>query len=109
MGAHGAGCSATAGHGETAELSGQGAAFRIVGKTRIAVFTVVNAYGAIVDRSGNVVRGNRDPKGRRQHAAQVVSETGTYYPPAEPRTRNTTLTCVEIGRASCRERGSITA
>jgi len=94
MGAHGAGCSATAGHGETAELSGQGAAFRIVGKTRIAVFTVVNAYGAIVDRSGNVVRGNRDPKGRRQHAAQVVSETGTYYPPAEPRTRNTTLTCV---------------
>jgi len=94
MGAHGAGCSATAGHGETAELSGQGAAFRIVGKTRIVVFTVVNAYGAIVDRSGNVVRGNRDSKGRRQHAAQVISETGTYYPPAEPRTRNTTLTCV---------------
>src|SRR6266480_3631146 len=68
MGAHGAGCSATAGHGETAELSGQGGAFRVVGKTRIAVFTVVNAYGAIVDRAGRVVRGNRGQDGRRQHA-----------------------------------------
>lgn len=94
MGAHGAGCSATAGHGDTAELSGQGAAFRVVGNTRIAVFTVVNAYGAIVDRRGNVVRGNRDTKGGRQHAADVVSTTGAYYPPAEPRSRNTTLTVV---------------
>ena len=94
MGAHGAGCSATAGHGDTAELSGQGAAFRVVGQTRIAVFTVVNAYGAIVDRSGKVVRGNRDAGGRREHAADVVTATGSYYPPAEPRSRNTTLTCV---------------
>ena len=94
MGPHGAGCSATAGHGETAELSGQGAAFRIVGKTRVAVFTVVNAYGAIVDRSGNVVRGNRDAKGARQHAADIVTATGAYHPPAEPRSRNTTLTVV---------------
>jgi L-aminopeptidase/D-esterase-like protein len=94
MGAHGAGCSATAGHGETAELSGQGAAFRVVGKTRVAVFTVVNAYGAIVDRSGNVVRGNRDARGRRQHAADIVRATGAYQPPAEPRSRNTTLTVV---------------
>ena len=94
MGAHGAGCSATAGHGETAELSGQGAAFRVVGKTRVAVFTVVNAYGAIVDRSGNVVRGNRDAKGARAHAADIVTATGAYHPPAEPRSRNTTLTVV---------------
>lgn len=94
MGARGAGCSATAGHGDVAELSGQGAAFRIVGRTRIAVFTVVNAYGAIVDRAGTVVRGNRDPQGRRQHAADVLSATGAYYPPTEPRSRNTNLTCV---------------
>jgi L-aminopeptidase/D-esterase-like protein len=94
MGPHGAGCSATAGHGETAELSGQGAAFRIAGTTRVAVFTVVNAYGAIVDRSGNVVRGNRDAKGERQHAADIVNTTGAYHPPAEPRSRNTTLTVV---------------
>lgn len=32
--------------------SGQGGAFRSIGPTRIAVFTVVNAMGAIVDRSG---------------------------------------------------------
>ncbi len=94
LGARGAGCSATAGHGESAELSGQGGAFRVVGKTRIAVFTVVNAYGAIVDRAGKVVRGNRDAQGRRQQAAEIVSTTGAYYPPAEPRSRNTTLTCV---------------
>jgi L-aminopeptidase/D-esterase-like protein len=94
MGAHGAGCSATAGHGEAAELSGQGAAFRLVGKTRVAVFTVVNTYGAIVDRAGNVVRGNRGADGRRRHAAEIVGATGAYYPPAEPRSRNTTLTLV---------------
>jgi L-aminopeptidase/D-esterase-like protein len=94
MGPHGAGCSATAGHGETAELSGQGAAFRVVGTTRVAVFTVVNAYGAIVDRAGNVVRGNRDASGARRHAADIVTATGAYHPPAEPRTRNTTLTIV---------------
>ena len=94
MGAVGAGCSATAGHGETAEPSGQGGAFRVVGKTRIAVFTVVNAYGAIVDRAGKIVRGNRAADGRRRHASEIVSATGAYYPPAEPRSRNTTLTCV---------------
>ena len=94
MGAHGAGCSATAGHGETAEPSGQGGAFRVVGKTRIAVFTVVNAYGAIVDRAGRVVRGNRGQDGRRQHATDVLNATGAYYPPTEPRSRNTNLTCV---------------
>jgi 6-aminohexanoate-oligomer endohydrolase len=36
--------------------SGQGAAFRQVGPTKIAVFTVVNALGTIVDRHGRVVR-----------------------------------------------------
>lgn len=36
--------------------SGQGAAFRQVGQTKVAVFTVVNSLGAVVDRSGTVVR-----------------------------------------------------
>jgi len=58
----------------------------------------VNAYGAIVDRAGKVVRGNRSADGRRQHAADVVSNTGAYYPPKEPRSRNTTLTCVVTDR-----------
>lgn len=36
--------------------SGQGAAFRQIGPTKIAVFTVVNAVGAVVDRQGRRVR-----------------------------------------------------
>jgi L-aminopeptidase/D-esterase-like protein len=96
QGPHGAGCSATAGHGTTAELSGQGGAFRRVGATRIAVFTVVNAYGAIVDRSGEVVRGNRDAEsGKRRRAEDVVAQTGAYDPPhqrARGVTQNTNLT-----------------
>ena len=40
--------------------SGQGAAFRTIGPTRIGVFTVVNALGTIVDRNGRVVRCKRN-------------------------------------------------
>jgi L-aminopeptidase/D-esterase-like protein len=96
LGPHGAGSSATAGHGASAELSGQGGAARQAGLTRIAVFTVVNAYGAIVDRGGNVVRGNRDPQtGKRRRAEDVVAQTGAYDPPelrARGVTQNTNLT-----------------
>jgi L-aminopeptidase/D-esterase-like protein len=35
--------------------SGQGSAFRQIGEVKIAVFTVVNALGAVTDRDGNVV------------------------------------------------------
>jgi L-aminopeptidase/D-esterase-like protein len=51
------------------EQSGQGGAFYQVGPTKLAVFTVVNAVGAIVDREGRVVRGhlNRET-GLRHHA-----------------------------------------
>ena len=40
--------------------SGQGGAFRTIGPTKIGVFTVVNALGTIVDRSGRVVRCKRN-------------------------------------------------
>jgi len=40
--------------------SGQGAAFRTIGPTKIGVFTVVNALGTIVDRNGGVVRCKRN-------------------------------------------------
>ncbi|HEX5505845.1 MAG TPA: P1 family peptidase, partial [Thermomicrobiales bacterium] len=63
LGRHGAGCSATVGkdidHGQR-ESAGQGGAFRQVGPIKLAVFTVVNAVGAIVDRHGRVVRGHLD-------------------------------------------------
>lgn len=98
LGPHGAGCSATAGHGPTAELAGQGGASRTVGAARVAVFTVVNAYGAIIDRRGDVVRGNRDAAtGRRRRSEDVVAATGSYDPPAGRArgvTQNTNLTLV---------------
>jgi hypothetical protein len=46
-------------HGARWPHSGQGGAFRQVGPTKIAVFTVVNALGTVVDRSGRVVRCRR--------------------------------------------------
>lgn len=65
IGAQGAGRSASVGKYfgyMFGEQAGQGAAFRQVGATKIAVFAVVNALGVIVDRQGRVVRGNRDPE-----------------------------------------------
>jgi L-aminopeptidase/D-esterase-like protein len=96
LGPHGAGCSATAGHGATAELAGQGGALTKVGPAHLAVFTVVNAYGAIVDRHGDVARGNRDvATGKHRRAEDVVAQTGAYDPPAARArgvTQNTNLT-----------------
>jgi L-aminopeptidase/D-esterase-like protein len=72
LGPRGAGCSATVGKWlrdpYKSEPAGQGAAFRTLGPTRIAVFAVVNSLGAIVDRHGQVVRGHLDPRtGTRHH------------------------------------------
>jgi L-aminopeptidase/D-esterase-like protein len=61
LGPRGAGRSATASHGEGAELAGQGGAFREKGPTQILAFAVVNAYGCIVDRAGKIVRGRPAP------------------------------------------------
>jgi len=57
LGARGAGRFAMQGwyFGEPV-YSGQGGAFRQLGPTRVAVFTVVNAMGSVVDRDGRVVR-----------------------------------------------------
>lgn len=41
---------------EYRQYSGQGGAVRELGSTRVAVFTVVNSLGAVVDRRGRVVR-----------------------------------------------------
>lgn len=76
LGARGAGCSAAVGIGldyMQREQSGQGAAFRQVDPTKIAVFTVVNAIGAIVNRQGRVVHGHLDRKsGKRYHIIEQV-------------------------------------
>ena len=90
LGRRGAGRSATVGKTfgfEHAEPGGQGGAFRRVGPTRIAVFTVVNAVGAIVDRDGIVVRGHLDhPTGARRALVEGIEARVTGG--------NTTLTVV---------------
>ena len=66
LGPRGAGRSATVGKWLQkpfrSEHAGQGGAFREVKGVKVAVFTVVNAVGAIVDRQGRVVRGSLDPR-----------------------------------------------
>jgi 6-aminohexanoate-oligomer endohydrolase len=91
LGARGAGRSATVGKTfayEEGEPAGQGGAFREIGRTKIAVFTVVNAFGAIVDREGHVVRGHLDrASGAR---TPLVARLEEQLPKAAP--GSTTLT-----------------
>jgi L-aminopeptidase/D-esterase-like protein len=93
LGRRGAGRSVTVGKTfslEQGEFSGQGGAFRQIGPTKIAVFTVVNAFGAIVDREGKVVRGHFDPE--RGIRTPLVEGLEAQLPQAAP--GNTTLTLV---------------
>ncbi len=77
LGPCGAGSSASVGKGpdyDLWEIAGQGGAFRRVAPFWVGVFTVVNAIGALVDRSGSVVRGHLDRNsGRRLCYDEVVS------------------------------------
>ena len=87
LGAHGAGRSATVGKWlqkpYRSEHAGQGGAFREVKGVKVAVFTVVNAVGAIVDRQGRVVRGSLGPAYRRAPAGgrrRTAATTRQYNP-----------------------------
>jgi 6-aminohexanoate-oligomer endohydrolase len=107
LGARGAGRSATLGKTfgfEQSEPGGQGGAFRRLGPTKVAVFTVVNAVGAVVDREGNVVRGHLDSEtGARARLVDGLEERL----PAAP--GNTTLTVVvtnqQLDRRELRQLG----
>jgi 6-aminohexanoate-oligomer endohydrolase len=99
LGARGAGRSATAGKHfgyEGREPSGQGGAFREIGRTKVAVFTVVNAVGAVVSRDGNVVLGHYDPATGDRHALVDALEErlDEGRPVRPPPPGNTTLTVV---------------
>jgi 6-aminohexanoate-oligomer endohydrolase len=98
LGPRGAGRSASVGKAlsfEGMEPAGQGGAFRALGATRIAVFTVVNAVGAIVDRSGAVVRGNLDAAtGQRAPLVPALEERLAAGAAPSPLPGNTTLTVV---------------
>ncbi|MDQ3514112.1 MAG: P1 family peptidase [Chloroflexota bacterium] len=99
LGRRGAGISATVGKGSpiaSHEPSGQGAATLTEGPLRIAFFTVVNAVGAVVDRSGRVVRGYLDPAtGDRLSAAAALRAEGTAPPPPG----NTTISVLAVNQA----------
>jgi 6-aminohexanoate-oligomer endohydrolase len=104
LGARGAGAFVHCGSffGESfMERSGQGAAFLDLGSTRLAVFTVVNARGVIIDREGQVVAGNRDVSGSRISVAAALGDgrqAADSLPSSSCLTDNTTLTLVVTNR-----------
>ncbi|KIL38929.1 hypothetical protein SD70_23405 [Gordoniibacillus kamchatkensis] len=87
-GACGAGRAATVGKGFNQwESAGQGGAFRQIGQTKIAVFTIVNALGGIMNRRGEYVRGffHEEKNARYLNVEQII---------ADKTAGNTTLTLV---------------
>ena len=98
LGRRGAGRSATVGKTfglEHGEPGGQGGAFRTIGPTRLAVFAVVNAVGAVIDRDGHVVRGHFDRStGARRALVAGVEERVAGGRSVHPSPGNTTLTLV---------------
>lgn len=78
--------------------AGQGGAFRAIGPTRVAVFSVVNALGSIVDRNGRVVRCQRNSAAR--DCPLIAERLKVFAPINSPEERrggptgNTTLTLV---------------
>jgi 6-aminohexanoate-oligomer endohydrolase len=83
------------------ERSGQGAAFLDLGSTRLAVFTVVNARGVIIDRQGRVIAGNQDTNGPRISVAAALSggrQPASNIPLCNGLTDSTTLTLVVTNR-----------
>ncbi|MDP9355484.1 MAG: P1 family peptidase [Chloroflexota bacterium] len=102
LGRRGAGRFVTGGRGfgfDKGEPGGQGAALRQVGETKVAVFTVVNAMGAIVDRGGRVVCGHLDRTTGRRQSLAVELERGLGEEDDAPRPwGNTTLTLLATNR-----------
>jgi L-aminopeptidase/D-esterase-like protein len=98
LGRRGAGRSATVGKcfgPDGREYGGQGGAWRRFGDTTIAVFTVVNSIGAIVDRSGTVVRGQWDEgTSRRLPVIDDLERRLASGQTLKRATGNTTLTLV---------------
>jgi 6-aminohexanoate-oligomer endohydrolase len=98
LGFHGVGCWPGCGSAFDClqpDGTGQGGAFRQIGDIKVLVFTVVNALGVIVDRQGNIVRGNYDRKtGKRHHYNELLEQRIVKNERSEPHFANTTLTLV---------------
>ena len=89
--------------------SGQGAAFRQSGETKVLVVTVINADGLIVDRAGQVVRCADSVNGKCSSIADMFSahlrslankkQADAHTPAHQGLTSNTTITAVVTNRA----------
>lgn len=101
LGAQGAGRFAKTGYyfGCNA-YSGQGGAYRAVGGVKIAAFTVVNAYGLVVKRNGQMAAGYRDPAWPSDITPSELlrsvpeSRRSGWSRPGEGSPRNTTVSLI---------------
>jgi L-aminopeptidase/D-esterase-like protein len=106
LGRQGAGRSATVGkiagsRRFKGEPGGQGAAVDALGSLTVAVFTVVNSLGAVIDEDGSVLRGYRDREsGERLHLHEIIERFPAEVPPLDgPETGgNTTLSAVVVNQ-----------
>lgn len=84
--------------------SGQGGAFRQIGDLKIAVFTVVNAWGVVTDREGQPAACYRDPSWPEGASVSDMlahvpeSRDSGAWQPDTGRMRNTTITLVAVNR-----------
>ena len=104
LGARGAGACATVGKWlrdpYELERSGQGGAVYASGDVRVAAFSVVNAVGCLVDRTGRAVRGHLEPAtGRRHRVGEVVAIRREAGPEPDVPPGNTTLTLIATNQA----------
>ena len=72
---------------------GQGAAYRDAAGVKVAVFTVVNALGNVVDRDGNVLTGSKRPT-----IDEINERIAEQAAAPSQREGNTTLTVVATNR-----------
>jgi len=81
--------------------SGEGGAFRQIGETKIAAFVVINASGAITDRSGRMVSCNRNPAwAELATTSDLLQRAGEFAgKPESGPTRNTTISLVVTNRS----------
>ncbi|MDE0006997.1 MAG: P1 family peptidase [Gammaproteobacteria bacterium] len=104
LGQRGAGISVTVGNGfafDRGEAAGQGAAFREVGGVKFLAVVVLNALGAVFDRSGQVVLGhlNRETGQRSGYPEEIERLAGG----ARPAPGNTTLTVIVTNQTMHRQ------
>ena len=97
QGARGAGMSATVGNAAPLtpygwETSGQGAAFRQYGETKVLAISVVNALGGIFDRDGKLVRGFLHGETGERHPLHELMVERLEHEGVE--VANTTLTVI---------------